>query len=115
MIGRALSEDQAAVLRARFMTDAPKTAAEIVTIASGSSAPIDLSRGLTLQRRRVAGEMRLEIQGADRATISNLKAHGCFTEIIAFQLRVFVPVGDGVDTEAIIARIMGPADKTKAA
>lgn len=32
---------------------------------------------------------------------------GCFTEIIAFQLRVFIPHGEGVDTAAILGRITG--------
>jgi protein strawberry notch len=32
---------------------------------------------------------------------------GCFTEIIAFQLRVFLPHGDGIDTVSILARIVG--------
>ena len=41
--------------------------------------------------------------------IDGLKALGCFTEIIAFQLRVFVPHGEGVDTAAILARIVGHA------
>ena len=43
----------------------------------------------TLIRRRVAVEMRLGLSGADRGMIEGLKALGCFTEIIAFQLRVF--------------------------
>jgi len=64
-------------------------------------------RGLTLTRRRVAGDVRLEIGGADKGTIDGLKALGCFTEIIAFQLRVFVPHGEGVDAEAILTRIVG--------
>jgi len=32
---------------------------------------------------------------------------GCFTEIISFQLRVFLPHGDGIDTGRILARIVG--------
>jgi hypothetical protein len=39
--------------------------------------------------------------------IDGLKALGCFTEIIAFQLRVFLPHGDGVDSVSILARIVG--------
>jgi hypothetical protein len=39
--------------------------------------------------------------------IDGLKALGCFTEIIAFQLRVFLPHGDGIDTGNILARIVG--------
>ncbi len=40
--------------------------------------------------------------------IEGLKALGCFTEIIAFQLRVFLPHGNGVDTGgSILAQIVG--------
>ena len=39
--------------------------------------------------------------------IEGLKAMGCFTEIISFQLRVFLPHGDGIDTGSILARIVG--------
>ena len=60
------------------------------------------------------GAVRLEIDGAGRGEIEGLKAVGCFTEIIAFQLRVFVPHGEGVETEAILARIVA-ADVPRAA
>ena len=46
--------------------------------------------------------------------IDGLKAMGCFTEIIAFQLRVFVPHGDGVDAAAMLARIVGERSPTAA-
>ena len=107
MIGRTLSEEGAAALRARFMIGTPETPSEMLTAALGTTAPVDLGRGLTLTRRRVAGDVRLEIGGADKGTIDGLKALGCFTEIIAFQLRVFVPHGVGVDAEAILTRIVG--------
>ena len=114
MIGRTVSEDGAAALRARFMVGTPKTPQEMLTAALGSTAPVDLGRGLTLTRRRVAGAARLEIDGADRGTIDGLKAMGCFTEIIAFQLRVFVPHGEGVDTAAILGRIVGEGSASRA-
>jgi hypothetical protein len=79
----------------------------MLTAALGSTAPVDRGRGLSLNRRRVAGAARIEIDGADRGMIDGLKAMGCFTEIIAFQLRVFVPYGDGIDTAAILSRITG--------
>ena len=107
MIGRTVSEDGAAALRARFMVGAPKTPGDMLTAALGSTAPVDLGRGLTLTRRRVAGAARLEIDGVDQGAIESLKAMGCFTEIIAFQLRVFVPHGEGVDAAAILGRIVG--------
>ncbi|MEM7668515.1 MAG: SAM-dependent methyltransferase, partial [Pseudomonadota bacterium] len=107
MIGRTLSEEGAAALRARFLVSNPQTPAEILTAALGTTAQVDLGRGLTLTRRRVAGEVRLELGGADKGMIDGLKAMGCFTEIIAFQLRVFLPHGDGVDTLGILSRIVG--------
>ncbi len=51
--------------------------------------------------------MRLELGGVDRGMIEGLKAMGCFTEIIAFQLRVFLPHRDGIDTVSMLARIVG--------
>lgn len=107
MIGRTLSEDGAAALRARFLVSNPQTPEEMLTAALGATASIDLGRGMTLTRRRVAGEMRLELGGADRGMIDGLKALGCFTEIIAFQLRVFLPHVEGIDTGRILARIVG--------
>ncbi|MCO6385357.1 bifunctional class I SAM-dependent methyltransferase/DEAD/DEAH box helicase [Oceanicola sp. 502str15] len=116
MIGRTVSEDGAAALRARFMVGTPTTPQEMLTAALGTSAPVDLGRGLSLVRRRVAGAVRLEIDGADKGEIEGLKAVGCFTEIIAYQLRVFVPHGDGVDPAAILERIVGArGEATKAA
>ncbi len=114
MIGRTVSEDGAAALRARFMVGTPKNPQDMLTAALGSTAPVDLGRGLSLTRRRVAGAARLEIDGADKGAIEGLKAMGCFTEIIAFQLRVFVPHGEGVDTVAILAMIVGEGSQTAA-
>ncbi|MEM7730657.1 MAG: SAM-dependent methyltransferase, partial [Pseudomonadota bacterium] len=107
MIGRTVSEDGAAALRARFMVGSPKSVEDMLIAVRGSTKPVDLGRGLSLVRRRVAGDVRFEIEGADRGTIDSLKAAGCFTEIIAFQLRVFLPHGDGVDSAGILRRITG--------
>jgi hypothetical protein len=104
-----VTPDGATALRARFLVSNPQTPQEMLTAALGTTAPVDLGRGLTLTRRRVAGELRLELGGADRGMIDGLKALGCFTEIIAFQLRVFLPHGDGIDTGRILARIVGQA------
>jgi hypothetical protein len=39
----------------------------------------------------VAGEQRYEIVGAPVEQLPWLKSIGCFTEIIAFRTRVFIP------------------------
>jgi hypothetical protein len=114
MIGRTVSEDGAAALRARFMAGNPETPQEMLTAALGSTAPVDLGRGLSLTRRRVAGAARLEIDGADRGMIDSLKSLGCFTEIIAFQLRGWEADAEGVDTAAILGRIVGDGSSSVA-
>lgn len=107
MIGRTIGEEGVAHLQAVFKIGTPQTAQEMITCATANAAPVDLGHGLSLTRRRVAGEARLEITGADKETIANLKTLGCFTDIIAFQLRVFVPFGQGADTTSVLNKIIG--------
>lgn len=107
MIGRTVGENGVAQLQAVFKIGTPKTAEEMITCANASTAPVDLGQGLSLTRRRVAGESRLEISGADKDMIAQLKVFGCFTDIIQFQLRVFIPHGDGADTQGVLNRIIG--------
>src|SRR3546814_8093804 len=72
--------------------------AEIVAAEwEGKTVPIGSSTGLTLQRRRVNGETRLELNGFDPRSLPSLKAHGCFTEIIQFKTRMFIPVSRAAD------------------
>ena len=47
--------------------------------------------------------MRLEVEGWRPEQVADLKAAGCFTEIVSHQLRAFVPVGD--DAAAVIAAV----------
>lgn len=47
---------------------------------------------LNIRTSRVNGARRIEIVGAEEARIPELKAMGCFTEIIAHKTRVFVPI-----------------------
>ncbi|WP_292962808.1 strawberry notch-like NTP hydrolase domain-containing protein [Novosphingobium sp. UBA1939] len=71
------------------------TTQEIVEAAlSGKVVPIDARQGLSLRRSRVNGEARLEILGFEARALPALKAKGCFTEIIQFRTRLFLPVND---------------------
>ena len=71
------------------------TTREIVQAAlSGKVMPIDARQGLSLRRSRVNGEARLEIVGFEARALPAFKAKGCFTEIIQFQTRLFLPVND---------------------
>ena len=93
-IGRAISPEQAIVLASKFR-GGESTPAELAAAAMAGDGAVDLGRGLTLRARRVAGTKRLEIEGWRPEQAASLKAAGCFTEIVAYQLRAFVPVGDG--------------------
>ena len=54
---------------------------------------IDITRPfpLTIKRSLVNGTQRLELVGAPAAQLPWLKSIGCFTEIIAYRTRLFVP------------------------
>ena len=93
-IGRAISPEQAVVLAGRFR-GGESTPDELAAAAMAGDGAVDLGRGLTLRARRVAGTKRLEVEGWAPAQVADLKAAGCFSEIIAHQLRAFVPAGDG--------------------
>lgn len=85
----------------KAQTDPAKIAAAI--LGGGTwKAPHPL--GFTIRTSRVNGSRRIEIVDAEAARIPELKAKGCFTEIIAYKTRVFVPL-DGA--EAIIASVAG--------
>ena len=57
----------------------------------------------TIRTSRVNGARRIEIADAEPARIPGLKALGCFTEIIAYKTRVFVPMDRA---EQVIAAIV---------
>jgi hypothetical protein len=70
-------------------TDPDKIAAAVM--GGGTwKAPHPLN--FTIRTSRVNGSRRIEIVDAEAARIPELKAKGCFTEIIAYKTRVFVPV-----------------------
>ncbi len=88
------------VLR-KAQTDPAKIAQAI--LGGGTwKAPHPLN--FTIRTSRVNGARRIEIVGAEAARIPELKAMGCFTEIIAYKTRVFVPI-EGA--EGIITRLTG--------
>jgi len=73
----------------KAQTDPAKIAAAI--LGGGTwKAPHPLN--FTIRTARVNGSRRIEIVDAEAARIPELKAKGCFTEIIAYKTRVFVPV-----------------------
>lgn len=63
----------------------------IASILSGATYAAPHPQNFTVRTNRVNGARRIEVVGPPAAAIPGLKALGCFTEIIAFRTRVFVP------------------------
>jgi hypothetical protein len=61
---------------------------------NAQSARIKLTAGITLQRVYVMGRARIEVTGFQASDLSHFKALGCFTEIISWKTRLFIPIDD---------------------
>jgi len=75
-------------------------------IRSGRTLSFEGPEPLMLKRALVNGSQRLELGGFSAPRLAWYKAQGCFTEIIRYQTRLFVPV-DGAG--AILAKLQRAA------
>lgn len=73
-------------------------------LATGQALSIGGRDGLMLKRALVNGRQRLELAGWSAARLDWYKAEGCFTEIIRYQTRLFVPLDRAAD---IVQRLGG--------
>lgn len=60
-------------------------------LGTGCSLPLKAGGPLQLKRSLVGGVQRLELTGFEPPRLPEYKALGCFTEIIRYQTRLFVP------------------------
>jgi hypothetical protein len=65
---------------------------------------LHLQDGLEVRRVKVMGHFRIEVSGCTDGMVDRLKAMGLVSEIIAWKLRLFVPVG--TDGPAILGGLM---------
>jgi hypothetical protein len=91
IIGRQVTPDWIASTLGETPTLAPDEAFSLVL---EQGATLALAEGLTLRRRLVMGLKRIELEGFSDEMVDRLKALGLMSEIIAWKLRLFVPVGD---------------------
>ena len=63
-----------------------------LVLASGTPQPLTSHDALTIKRSLVGGEQRLELTGYAHERLEWYKTKGCFTEIIRYRTRLFVPV-----------------------
>jgi hypothetical protein len=105
-LGRVLDPAQVAGLKAALgvssLAEAWAEGATVLRETLERGVQLGLAGGLWLRRARVMDRWRLEVVGGagDRAA---LVALGAFTEIIAYTLRVFVPV----DRPDVVAAVLG--------
>jgi protein-L-isoaspartate O-methyltransferase len=106
-LGRVLDASQVAALKAALgvtsLAEAWADGALVLREVLEHGVQLGLEGGYWLRRARVMDRWRVEVVGGagDRAT---LVALGCFTEIIAYTLRVFVPVDRADVAAAVVAR-----------
>ena len=84
-------------MAATITVSGAETAKHVIT--TGEISTIGAYR---LKRSLVAGQQRLELLDWPHTRLAELKAAGCFTEIIQHKTRLFVPVGQA---SAVIERI----------
>ncbi|WP_196490100.1 strawberry notch C-terminal domain-containing protein, partial [Erythrobacter donghaensis] len=76
----------------------------IKALGEGRTVPIKQPFEATFKCSRVAGEKRYEIVGAAAEQLPWLKSIGCFTEIIAFRTRVFIPSRSAISVIGALLR-----------
>ncbi len=106
VLGRLVTSEQLSAVYRALGIDASvdMTPAETLEAVMARGATIDISGGLTLKRSRVMGEVRLEVIGHSPSALPALKALGCFTEIISWTTRLFVPANNPDVLERLLER-----------
>ncbi len=105
-LGRLVFGDHVPKLFANLGIDrSDAISAESVVTAVLAGRSIDISRPflLTIKRSVVNGSKRVELVGFPPDQLPWLKSAGCFTEIIQYRTRVFVPVASA---ETVVGQIL---------
>jgi len=107
LLGREIPAASLAELGAKLgldiSLDVPPDELATTVLRSGKPLPFRGVEDLTLKRSLVNGAQRLELAGYDPARLPWYKAQGCFTEIIRYQTRLFVPAGRAAEVLALLS------------
>lgn len=75
------------------------TPEELINKVLNGNYKIELANGWTIERARVSGENRIELDGPEYSHMDELEKHGVFFERIAHKTRAFIPTGErGIQT-----------------
>ncbi|MFP5516166.1 MAG: strawberry notch C-terminal domain-containing protein, partial [Alphaproteobacteria bacterium] len=96
IIGRVVAPDALAEVERNFGSGgaAVPSAEQAWTLVLEGRAVLHLADGLRLRRVTVMGTHRIELSGFTEGMVERLKALRLMSEIIAWTLRLFVPVGE---------------------
>ena len=96
IIGRLVTQEQLIGLYSRLGLDCTLdlSAEDVVKAVMSQGTSLTLVSNLSLRRSLVMGQNRLELIGASPSALSEYKQMGCFTEIIQWKTRVFIPTND---------------------
>ncbi|MBX3562646.1 MAG: strawberry notch family protein [Sphingomonas sp.] len=107
LLGREINSAFLGELGARLgldiSLDLPPDELAATVLRTGRPLPFRGPEALTLKRSLVNGNQRLELAGFGAARLPWYKAQGCFTEIIRYRTRLFVPVDRAA---GILARLV---------
>lgn len=110
ILGRIVSPSGLAKVSAAFGIDMTIALSPIELVAGARGAEgvaINWLPGARLLRVHVNDEARLEIKGFPPSRLAMLKSLGCFTEIIQYRTRVFVPINRAVETLGALETALG--------
>lgn len=94
LLGRVVKgEDMASVARAIGMKGKVNLSAyEMYKAITEESLSFEIGGGLSLRSSSVQGNKRIEVAGNIGELLQRLKIAGCFTEMIGYRTRAFIPV-----------------------
>ena len=105
-LGRLVTQQQLINLYSRLGLDCDITlsAEEVLKSVMDQRNSLSLISGYQLRRSLVMGKPRLELTGAEASSLAELKAMGCFTEVIQWKTRLFVPLGETNVLDGLLAK-----------
>lgn len=103
LLGRRIEpEDMAKISESLGLSQVTLNPSEIFNLVAKNHKTYALNGGMSIRRSSVMGEFRLEVAGIVTDSLcKQLESAGCFTEIIAFRKRIFLPANEELATPVI--------------
>ena len=103
IVGRLIQPTDVPQLRSAFNLDGgvELTPEDVHRLLTSGTPRIELSSGLVLRLSMLMGAKRIELTGFRDTEVEQLKSFGFFSEIIAWRLRLFLPLEDSTGIDAL--------------